>query len=149
MRTYGFWFYNELRHMIGYERRGMYVFQTPNNGPFRVRTNSSRLECLKRNPTCVQCGVEGIFWMLQSQEQVGAPADRAHLNLYAYVQLPYRRPGAPSALYKNGLILMTRDHIVPRSHGGDSSQQNLQTMCTVCNHMKADTMPPYGLEYMT
>lgn len=37
--------------------------------------------------------------------------------------------------------LLTLDHKVPRSKGGDNSDENLQTMCKGCNHRKADKMP--------
>jgi 5-methylcytosine-specific restriction endonuclease McrA len=34
------------------------------------------------------------------------------------------------------LILFTRDHILPKSKGGEDSQKNYQTMCEVCNMKK-------------
>lgn len=49
---------------------------------------------------------------------------RAHFNLYA---VQGRR-----------LVLMTKDHIVPRSKGGTDDLTNLQTLCTNCNNRKGD-----------
>jgi 5-methylcytosine-specific restriction endonuclease McrA len=57
---------------------------------------------------------------------------------------------------------MTKDHIIPRSHGGPTNWENLQTMCSICNgkkggrllhagkHVKKDPLiiqppPPPGL----
>lgn len=36
---------------------------------------------------------------------------------------------------------LTRDHVVPRSRGGDSSWTNLVTACKVCNNTKRDRTP--------
>ena len=36
------------------------------------------------------------------------------------------------------LILMTKDHIVPKSHGGTNASNNLQTMCEECNNNKGN-----------
>ncbi len=38
-------------------------------------------------------------------------------------------------------VEMTRDHIVPRSRGGDSDWQNIRLCCRECNETKGDSMP--------
>ena len=54
--------------------------------------------------------------------------ENPHLNLYGRM--------------RNGrLILMTRDHIFPRSKGGGEDISNQQTMCATCNNRKADSIP--------
>jgi hypothetical protein len=46
------------------------------------------------------------------------------------------------AIDKNGNeILMTKDHIVPKSKGGANALYNYQPMCSHCNAEKADVMP--------
>lgn len=35
---------------------------------------------------------------------------------------------------------LTIDHKIPVSKGGSNRDENLQTMCSPCNHQKADTM---------
>jgi 5-methylcytosine-specific restriction endonuclease McrA len=52
----------------------------------------------------------------------------AHLNLYAVTETGER-------------VLMTKDHIVPRSRGGANQHENYQTMCIICNQQKADGTP--------
>ena len=86
-----------------------------------VKTCSLRLQVFKQNLCCVSCGVIGSIFRLQKQPN----RDEApHLNLYGL---------------KNGKwILMTQDHIYPRSRGGKDRLDNLCTMCEECNMKKGD-----------
>jgi hypothetical protein len=122
---------------------------------FRVKAGGVRLECFKRNPVCVRCKVIGKVFKLQRHEYRGPKlgmncfvencpwcsldgytAQRRkthqyvvpHLNLFAV-----DRAG--------GMILMTKDHIYPKSKGGSDEIENMQTMCYRCNQYKADTVP--------
>jgi 5-methylcytosine-specific restriction endonuclease McrA len=36
---------------------------------------------------------------------------------------------------------LTLDHRIPKSRGGSNADDNLQTMCALCNQAKADSMP--------
>lgn len=38
-------------------------------------------------------------------------------------------------------LFLTIDHIIPVSYGGSDADDNLQTLCSDCNHRKADTLP--------
>jgi 5-methylcytosine-specific restriction endonuclease McrA len=69
---------------------------------------------------CVKCGVQGCYFL---KEVNGT--EPPHLNLYAI-----NLNGRP--------ILMTQDHIKPKSKGGSSYLFNLQPMCVACNCSKSD-----------
>lgn len=143
--TYGFWFYDELREKL-HGGQGKIWLDTPNFGKFLVTANSSKLGCLKRSPMCVSCDRVGSIWMLQSHGKLVTPLteqekffgvkrkikhsdeQRPHLNLWAVDA-------------SNNLVMMTQDHILPRSRGGSNGSHNLQTMCTFCNSAKGDKIP--------
>lgn len=73
---------------------------------------------------CVRCGIEGAFFLKQKSHQ---HEETYHMNLYA--------------LGESGkLILMTRDHIIPKSKGGPNTIENLQTMCGPCNWKKGNKL---------
>jgi 5-methylcytosine-specific restriction endonuclease McrA len=51
--------------------------------------------------------------------------DKFHLNLYG--------------IDSNGReVMLTKDHIIPRSKGGKNKLSNYQPMCIHCNKKKAD-----------
>ena len=45
------------------------------------------------------------------------------------------------------LVLMTRDHIIPRSLGGTDSTQNLRPACMPCNGARGNTLTAAELEF--
>lgn len=101
---------------------GKHVLLTE-HGPFDVSLGSQRLQLFSKNHTCVACGITGSVFRLEAHS---SDVNRPHLNLYAE---------------KDGKwILMTKDHIVPKSKGGPDHPDNLQTMCHVCNETKGDTL---------
>ena len=88
-----------------------------------VRVKGVRMLSFLRNGiTCVSCGVKGVFFAKEKTSK----ADRSfHLNLYG--------------IKENGKeVLMTRDHIYPRSLGGSEDITNMQTMCQCCNSRKGN-----------
>lgn len=87
---------------------------------FMVRMNSDRYFVFQNNRRCVVCGLEGTKMILDLN-----PGDQSpHFNLYGE---------------KDGrLVLMTKDHIVPKSRGGPDALGNYQTMCSCCNNLKAN-----------
>jgi hypothetical protein len=120
--TFGYWFFEELAPFLGYGKPSIYL-DTPNHGSFKVKTSSVRLQCMMRSNRCVKCGLTGVIWQLQSHRIHEPP----HLNLYA-------------VNYNDTLVLMTRDHIMPRAHGGQDVLENLQTLCAPCNNAKGSTI---------
>jgi len=138
MITYGFWFYKELLDLISspfsrrYEKRGdNYIdLKTPNE-TFSVKISSIRMQLFRQNPKCVSCNRVGSVWMLQAHR----PKEVAHLNLY-HVGEPIKEW---KKLSVDGLVMMTKDHILPRSLGGPTTLENLQVMCTICNSKKGCT----------
>lgn len=100
-----------------------------------VNVTSLRLRTFKvKGPAC-PCGLVGSrFYKERHPRKPPAPAafwdvkgPRYHLNLYAVDP-------------KTGLeVLMTHDHVRPRSKGGADRIENAQTMCGPCNWKKGDS----------
>lgn len=120
------------------------------HGSFQVRMNSTRLKCFQKSLSCVTCGRKGRFFRLESHTQ--NPPRVGHncfirdcvWCVYRDVRLPKRERGAHLNLYGktgNRIVLMTQDHIIPRSRGGGNAQINLQTMCYFCNQRKGNQLP--------
>jgi 5-methylcytosine-specific restriction endonuclease McrA len=75
--------------------------------------------------TCVCCGKCGnVFKVERTPGSKYNKYSQWHLNLYA----------------ADGM-LMTADHIVPKSRGGKTEISNLQPMCSHCNMKKGNRMP--------
>jgi 5-methylcytosine-specific restriction endonuclease McrA len=123
---------------------------------YSVKASSLRLECFKRNPNCVgvnrPCGIRGKVFRLQRHEY---NAHKMQTNCFIkdcpWCSLSMRQAQRKQNeletphlnLYGSGrrnreLVLMTRDHTIPRSKGGPDVIENLQTMCHCCNQYKAD-----------
>ena len=77
----------------------------------------------QKGTTCVCCGKEGTHFRLDVAESTDPEStNRRHFNLYA----------------EDGTLL-TKDHIRPKSLGGEDDVDNLQTMCKECNERKRST----------
>lgn len=89
---------------------------------YRVNIKSLRLQCFKRSKVCVNCGrVGNVMSLDRFRSKSKIPS--AHFNLYCE---------EPDGTF----VLMTQDHIIPKSKGGKNHLSNLQTMCTICNRLK-------------
>jgi 5-methylcytosine-specific restriction endonuclease McrA len=91
----------------------------------QVKMSSTRYRCFKNSgTTCVVCGIQGKYFALERHKSQ-TKSKRYHFNLYA--------------IDTNGEeVLMTKDHITPRSLGGSNDFTNMQTMCIHCNHAKGN-----------
>jgi 5-methylcytosine-specific restriction endonuclease McrA len=69
---------------------------------------------------CVACGLEGLFF----RKERANDKEFWHLNLYGV------KDGKP--------VMITRDHIIPRSLGGPNHFKNYQPMCAYCNGKKGN-----------
>lgn len=89
-----------------------------------IKGNSQRYQTFfTKGCKCMKCGIEGKYFAKEKHLN-----DKSfHLNLYA--------------IDKNGEeILMTKDHIIPKSKGGADDISNYQTMCEKCNEEKGNKL---------
>ena len=99
---------------------------------------------LSRGIKCACCGIEGTFFAKErhylkrkkknkhgrtiGKDYVIDEKSPFHFNLYG--------------IRDNGKeVLMTKDHIMPKSRGGKNILSNYQTMCTKCNTKKGSDIP--------
>jgi hypothetical protein len=88
--------------------------------PYSVKMNSDRYVVFRNSRVCACCGLEGTKMILD----VNPGNSNAHFNLYA--------------VENDRLVLMTKDHTIPKSKGGRDELSNYSTMCCVCNNLKGD-----------
>lgn len=87
-----------------------------------VKISSLRLHTFKNSCKCVECGIEGTTFALERTSK----SSPWNLELYGI---------------KDGKeIMMTKDHIIPKSKGGKNHISNIQTMCSECNLKKGDKL---------
>src|SRR5579872_4892593 len=98
---------------------------------FWVKVGTDRLQVFKENRVCVACGLEGIIFLLEKQN---ITHQSPHLNLYGWRD--------------ETLVLMTKDHIIPKSKGGKNELTNYQTMCVTCNNRKSNMLMHDTLSWM-
>lgn len=87
-----------------------------------IKGNSQRYQLFFTKGTkCACCGIEGKYFAKEKRLK-----DKSyHLNLYG--------------VDDNGQeVLITKDHIIPKSKGGKDELDNYQTMCVRCNKRKGN-----------
>jgi hypothetical protein len=88
-----------------------------------VKITSQRYAVFKKSIVCSCCGLEGKFFAIEKNYK--DPYPNYHLNLYGYDE-------------KGKEVLITKDHIIPKSKGGKNHLSNYQTMCINCNVKKGN-----------
>jgi len=90
-----------------------------------MKIGSDRYKTFKfKGLVCVKCGLEGKFFAKEKFIKQSL-IESYHFNLYA--------------INENGEeVLMTKDHIQPKSKGGKDFIENYQPMCTICNEEKGN-----------
>jgi hypothetical protein len=87
----------------------------------QVPTGSYRMRLIARTQTCACCGLKGQYFWLETCGKYSP-----HLNLYGV---------GPAG----NELMLTVDHIVPKSQGGGNDDQNLQLLCEKCNAKKGSS----------
>jgi hypothetical protein len=140
-----------------YERRGIFNLEevlpyicprgrlhVPGTGIIHLSAHRYLLMAGTPGLACVTCGIQGIYFALErttkrvAKVAKGKPGGYTftyhamsdaewHFNLYALTEDGHE-------------ILMTKDHIVPKSKGGHHAMYNYQLMCQKCNSRKGNTI---------
>lgn len=85
-----------------------------------VKITSQRYIVFQKSLTCCKCGLTGEYFAIERN----IDSTTYHLNLYGKNN-------------KGEEVLLTKDHIKPKSLGGKNHHSNYQTMCVDCNTEKA------------
>lgn len=92
-----------------------------------INMGSHRYQCFAMyGTTCVDCGIEGQYFVMERQGG-NFETCRYHFNLYAVDDF-------------GNEVLMTKDHVIPRSRGGKDILGNYQPMCSACNNKKGNDL---------
>lgn len=91
---------------------------------FKISVSGGRLKNFAINGTdCICCGAKGSYFSVETTNK--DPNTGLHLNLYAI-----NKYGDP--------VLMTKDHKVLKSLGGEDKVENYSPMCLRCNNLRGN-----------
>lgn len=90
------------------------------------KKTSSLLVILKHGMNCVCCGKSGLYFISTDPQN----------SKHKYLRLMFEHTDDNTGEY----AYMTKDHIVPKSVGGDDNITNYQPMCNLCNAKKANNV---------
>jgi hypothetical protein len=103
----------------------------------------SLYQSLRGSPIkCWCCGAEANLWIAcRGENDVSRPV----LNLFAkFTPKKTRRNKRPT----ERLVMMTRDHIIPKSKGGIDDIANLRPGCEDCNGSRGNNMNAADIAFM-
>ena len=93
-------------------------------GGYKVQCKDDRyLNFIKNGFECAKCGIKGEYVNLECNSKLGN-----HLNVYGTNK-------------NKEEVLLTKDHIYPKSKGGLDDIKNYQVLCERCNNNKKDISP--------
>lgn len=73
---------------------------------------------------CERCGLVGNRFALERHKDV---PNKYHFNLYGTTKYGEE-------------VMLTKDHVIPRSKGGKNNLNNYQTLCVRCNSKKSNSV---------
>lgn len=97
----------------------------------RVRIRSLKLRLFKKERICVECGREGNIFCVDKMLRDSNLQNNFPYYLNLYCHNPEKG---------ENMILMTKDHILPKSMGGLNIMRNFQCMCEECNVKKQNIL---------
>ena len=74
---------------------------------------------------CAVCGLEGRYFWLETPKRAKDKSHRWHLNLYGITE-------------DGNEMMLTKDHVIPKSKGGKNHISNYQVLCERCNAAKGN-----------
>lgn len=91
---------------------------------------------------CWKCGCEADRWVVTKgrHDLQGHPV----MNLFAWKLVP-RTKKMPA---HRELVMMTRDHVIPKFHGGSDVIANLRPGCEFCNHARGSNLSKEDRAFM-
>lgn len=93
--------------------------------------------------SCWQCKCVADRWISDKHENhYGRPV----LNLYA---TKHHKPTPRKPHARSEIVLMTRDHIIPKSLGGVDDLANLRPCCQICNGERGSSMSEQDMKFMS
>ncbi len=116
-----------LRHLVEYPLYDVIRNQHPrfvlvDGREYKIIRQTKRNRIFRRDGCqCKCCGLQATIALLDTDWR---PYSTATFHLYGW--------GG------NHWIRLTLDHIIPRCHGGSNAPENLQLLCSRCNHIKSD-----------
>ena len=123
-KTYGIetleLFNDKITEAITNEEKYFYMYD------HRFKTESQRYNLFtSREQVCIECGLKASFWAIQKGRNDSAKYP--HLNLYGIDN-------------DGNVVMLTKDHIIPKSKGGEDEIGNYQIMCSECNGEKGNKL---------
>jgi Fe-S cluster assembly iron-binding protein IscA len=93
----------------------------------QVKITSQRYLVFQDSLICYKCGLIGQYFAIEKADDKTNTNNTYHLNLYGVNEFGEE-------------ILITKDHLIPKSKGGKNHISNYKTCCEVCNFEKGDKL---------